>query len=340
MILSPKTKLRGALVMGTGVALLTVWSWVGDSAVRRTVENETTLQHQSAEGSSARTSQRLRKPPEAFFAERKEKHIERLLAGIYAALPERDELKRSEYFLRCADGLANEDVPLVLQRLDDTLRGSEFGVLLVRRWAETEPAAAAAWAQELGGERDELLKHVASVWSNTDLNAATEWAKALVEGEGQQAALLAVTEETIRQQPASALELAASLTSETEREHVTIRALNEWATQEPVSALRWVASITDIKWQQQLKASLIPTVASIDGASGAQLTTAWLPAGSEQERTAVAVVQRWAQQSPEDAAAWVNRFPAGSMRLAALDNLKRIGSLKVQDAAEHQTIQP
>jgi hypothetical protein len=310
--------------------LLAAWAWWGEgSSVSRTAAVHGSVRATRAEVNVTPPPARAHRLRGEFLASQKEKHIQRLLANIVAALPQEDQLRRSDYLVNQVETLAEEDVPLVLQRLDAELRGSEFGVLLVRRWAETEPAAAAAWTQELGAERDELLKNVASVWSNADLNAAVAWAKGLTEGEGQQAALRVVSEETIRQQPATALELAASLTSGPEREQVTIRALNEWATQEPVTALRWVASITDTQWQQQLKASLIPTIASIDGGSGAQLTTAWLSAGPEQERIAVAVVQRWAQQSPEQAAAWVERFPEGRMRLAALDNLKRLGSLQV-----------
>ncbi|MGV3757792.1 MAG: hypothetical protein ACO1QS_20620 [Verrucomicrobiota bacterium] len=337
MNISIKTKHRIALAFATSVILVSAWSWLRDDSLpMRRVETGGTAQGNSAEHLPAASHLRVRKPAGEFFASQKEKHIQRLLANILATLPEKDQLLRSDYFVRQVEMLVDEDVPLVLQRLDDDLRHSEFGTLLVRRWTESSSQAAAEWVRQLsaGEGRDGLMTQVAMVWSNLDLNSANSWAQSLTEEGDQTKVKLIMVEEAIRQDPVSALEMANGLPPGTGREQLVIRALNEWAAREPVAALQSVASITEPAWQQQLRASLIPTIASIDGSSGARLATTWLTAGPEQELAAVAVVQRWAQESPEAAAEWVDRFPAGSMRLAAVDNLTRIWKLRDASAVD------
>jgi hypothetical protein len=328
MNISSKTKQRIALVFATGAILVSAWSWLRDDSLpMRRVEPEGATWRNSTEYLPATTRHlRARKPAGEFFASQKEKRIQRLLANILAALPEKDQLLRSDYFVHQVELLADEDVPLVLQRLDDDLRHSEFGTLLVRRWTELSPKVAADWVHQLadGEGRDELMAQVAMVWSNLDINSASSWAQSLMKESDLTKVKLIVAEAVIRQDPSLALGLVSTLPAGPAKEQLTLRAVNEWTTYEPVAALRWVAGITDPVWQSRLRTAMVPVIASIDGNSGARLAVTWLPPGQEQERTAVAVVQRWAQQSPALAAEWVARFPAGSLRMAAMDNLERI----------------
>jgi len=278
-------------------------------------------------------SGRVRKPAAEFYAEQKEKRIRRMIENTVANLPQKDLLQRSAYFTQQVESLADEDVPLVLTRLDEGLRQSEFGVLLLRRWAGMDPKAAAMWAQTLpaGEEHKASLQQVATLWAEQDLAAANTWVSDLSDTEMRQTALQALAEETVRTQPAVALDMAGRLAPGQERNQLTIRALSEWATQEPVSAMRWMARVDDPVLQRQMMAALIPVIANVDGNSGAHLTVAWLKPGAEQERLAVAVAQRWAQESPEAAAEWVNRFPEGRMRMAAVDNLVKIWNAQQQE---------
>ncbi|HEY1172241.1 MAG TPA: hypothetical protein VGH19_12780 [Verrucomicrobiae bacterium] len=323
---------KTVLAVGASAVLLVVWA-VRSVLDKTLVTTERTVaQEMVKEMDSAAMTIRPRRSGE-FFAAQKEKHIERLLKGIMAELPERDELKRSEYFVRKVEELAEEDAPSILQRLDDQLRHSEFGTLLLRRWAASSPEAAALWVLGLpeGAEREELLIQAAIVWGGQDHKAASEWAGGLAEGVEKQKVLQVVVEETIRQDAPAALALLGALAPSFEREQLAVRALNEWATQEPVAALQWVATLSTQSEQQIYKAGMVPVIASIDGASGARLVTSWFSPGQEQQWMAVSVVQRWAQQSPEATAEWVMKFPEGAMRVAALDNLKRITDLKISE---------
>jgi hypothetical protein len=277
---TPQTKRWLALVLGASAALAVTGPWLGDASPQ-VIPKTVTLQQYQDGNAPLPAGSRFGKPAEEFFAARKEKHIQRLLANLIATLNESDQLKRSEHFLRRMEALADEDVPGILQRLDEHLRRSEFGILLVRRWAQADPGAAAQWVEQLtdGEERNGLLVQVATLWSNHDLAASAEWAKSLSDENSRQTALFAVTEEAIRQTPASALQLAGGLSAAPARQQLTIRALNEWAVQEPVAALQWVAAVTDPVWQQQLRASLVPVIATLDGRSGARLAAIWLPQG-------------------------------------------------------------
>src|SRR5581483_2026371 len=77
--------------------------------------------------------------------------------------------------------MGTNEVITRLQNLSpDELRGDP-GKLLVRRWAELDPTAAAAWTTRLTDteSRQELSVAVALVWSGNDMPAALAWAHSL-----------------------------------------------------------------------------------------------------------------------------------------------------------------
>lgn len=325
-------KSRWLAVLGISTAAAVVCLWPGHEPVKMAPGEVGVAVAQGAER-SAPVSGRVRKSVAEFHAEQKEKRIRRMIENVLANLPQKDLLQRSAYLTQQVESLADEDVPLILARLDEGLRQSEFGVLLLRRWAGVDPKAAAMWTEMLppGEERNALLQQVATLWAEQDLAAANVWVSSLSDAEMRQTALQALAEETVRTQPAVALDMAGRLAPGQERDQLTIRALSEWATLEPVSAMRWMARVDDPVLQRQMMAALIPVIANMDGNSGAQLTVAWLKPGAEQERIAVAVAQRWAQESPSAAAEWVSRFPEGRMRMAAVDNLVKIWNAQQQE---------
>ena len=71
------------------------------------------------------------------------------------------------------------------------------------------------------------------------------------------------------------------------------------------------------------------------GALAATLAAQALEGGDEQDRTAVSIVQRWVQKSPQAAAAWVAQFPEGPARAAALQNLLGLWAAQDAEAAGH-----
>ena len=66
---------------------------------------------------------------------------------------------------------------------------------------------------------------------------------------------------------------------------------------------------------------------------GAYIAVNGLVAGEEQDRTAVSIVQRWVQNSPQAAASWVSQFPDIPLREAAVQNLLALWTAQDAEAA-------
>lgn len=87
----------------------------------------------------------------------------------------------------------------------------------------------------------------------------------------------------------------------------------------------------DLILRHHLLAAVAVASAEQDGAAAAMLAVDGLVAGEEQDRTAVSIVQRWVQNSPQAAASWVSQFPDNPSREPAVQNLLTLWT--VQDAA-------
>lgn len=333
MRLGAHTRSRWWVVLGISITTAVICLWPKEATVKP-VNQSQQLPTLSKVAVNVSGSARVKRSAAEFQADQKEKRIQRILAGVAARLAQPDLVLRSEYFTQQVESLADEDVPLLFGRLDAGLQQSEFGVLLFRRWMTSEPATAVRWVETLpaGEARHAMLTQAALVWAEQDTKAAISWAQALADTEVKQQVLTTIADELVGTQPQEALQLTTQLVSGTAKQQVMSRALAEWAAQEPVNALRWMARVEDHASQLELRKALIPVIAAIDGDSGARLTVAWLKPGAEQERVAVAVVQRWAQTAPDAAAEWVNRFPVGAMRDAAVDNFTKILLAQKQDA--------
>ena len=118
-----------------------------------------------------------------------------LLGHVSSIIAGRDEAVDLEELERTASNIADGDLPAVLNELlaaNADARGAELRVLLLRRWAAADPAAAAAWAGTLTIEplRHESIIHVATAWAEADLSLALQWAQQLSEGVTRESALL------------------------------------------------------------------------------------------------------------------------------------------------------
>ena len=94
--------------------------------------------------------------------------------------------RRSEALESTAGSVSDADLPAMLDSLVRDARpvAAELCQLLVRRWAEADAPAAAAWAAQLSQSPvyRTALEQVAIAWANTDLAAATSWVEALPDG--------------------------------------------------------------------------------------------------------------------------------------------------------------
>jgi hypothetical protein len=248
-----------------------------------------------------------------------------LLAAIEA---ETDADRRSEALDRLAESVSDADLAATLGSLvrAGSPAADELSQLLARRWAERDRAGAAEWATQLpeGPRRCAALGQVAVAWANTDLPAAVQWLHTLSESESKQSATRDLAYEAARNEPLTALKLAVALPPGAERDDLLVHAISQWAAADSAVATAWALEVPDSNLRQRLLAAVTVARAEQDGSEAAILAANALAAGSEQDRAVVAIVQRWAQRSPEAAASWLAQFPDIPARVPAVQNLLAI----------------
>jgi hypothetical protein len=212
---------------------------------------------------------------------------------------------------------------------------AELCQLLVRRWAESDPSAAAAWTSELpeGSLSKAASEQIAIAWANTDLPAAADWVLAMPEGDARHAATLVLAYEASRSEPIAALLLAETLPPSDERDHLLVHAVSQWAGTDSTAAATWVTEVPDPALSERLVAAVAIVLAEEDAVAAGTLVVNRLAAGNEQDRAVVAIVQRWAQYDPQAAAGWVSQFPDISSRDAAVRNLMALWTVQDAEAA-------
>ncbi len=244
------------------------------------------------------------------------------LAATLNTLDEEIHLnRRCEAIQRLVAAADTSETPSLLNQLvvSTNEAAREFRQQLVRRWAQTDPAAASVWAAQIqeGPVHGEALEQVAIAWANSDFPAASAWLGALREGAGKQTATLAMTYEAARRDPMTALDLVAGLEPSCDRDQALTHGLSQWADADPVAAAAWAAQVPDTALRQRLLGALAVSIAERDGITAALVAATTLNSTAEQGRAATAIAQRWAQTAPEEAADWLSQFPEGPLRNAA-----------------------
>ena len=181
--------------------------------------------------------------------------------------------------------------------------------------------------------RGTALEQVSIAWANSDLPAAAAWVQAMPPGTDQQVAAMGLGYEAARSEPATALIVAGALPPGPQRDDLLVHAVSQWAAANPAAAADWAAQVPDGQLRERLLGAVAISSAKVDGAAAANLAVKSIGAGEEQDRTAVSIVQRWAQSSPSAAAAWVAQWPASPVRDAAAQSLLALGTPQGSQAA-------
>ena len=192
----------------------------------------------------------------------------------------------------------------------------------VRTWAQSDPRAAAEWASALPADANRrfALEAIAIAWGARDPAAAARWAEGLSDETERTQALTAIAIEAVRGDPRLALELACSLPDAAMGEIVP-RAAMEWAMQDTAAATEWARQISGLSLRATVLAGIATVWSEQDPASAASMAVEELPTGRLQADTIVSIVQRWNQRSPAEATEWVDQFPEGDLRDAAIESL-------------------
>lgn len=223
------------------------------------------------------------------------------------------------------ENIADADLLALLESLGAQTgpTAMETRQLLLRRWADRDAAAAAAWAIQFpeGPVRSSALEQVAIAWANSDLKNTAAWLRDLPDGESKQVATLATAYEATRSAPLTALDLASNLAPTSERNELLAHAASQWATDNFAAAAEWAGKISDADLRQQMLAAIAVAGAGENAPAAAAFIANSLTPGETQARAAVSITQRWTQSAPPDAAAWISQFPDLPVRDAAVENL-------------------
>lgn len=203
---------------------------------------------------------------------------------------------------------------------------SQLRELLIRRWAEIDPVAAASWVSGLQDPSiaASLAQQIATVWANKDLAASVDWAGALPNGAIRQAAVLGLGYEAARNNSFEAFDLVAALPPSSERDSLLVHIARQWAVSDPSEAAIWANRVPNTTLRERLISAVAITSAMEDPSGAASLIATNLTPGRTQDQAAVAIVQRWAQTNAEGAASWINLFPNPATRSAAQEALAQV----------------
>jgi hypothetical protein len=136
--------------------------------------------------------------------------------------------------------------------------------------------------------------------------------------------LLAIANEAIRSEPVAAVDLAVNLPAGTQRDELIRHAAMEWAAQDGESAGNWARQIPDIYLRNQVLSAVATAWGETNPQSAATLAIGEI-SGRAQSDAVIGIVQRLAQRQPEQAAAWVELFPAGELKQTAIEKLAPLG---------------
>ncbi len=192
----------------------------------------------------------------------------------------------------------------------------------IRLRAQNDPSGFGEWAATLspGANRHFALETAALAWGATAPSSAADWAEDLSEKTERTQALTHIASEAVRSDPHLALELARSL-PEPSMNDIVPRATAEWAATDPVAAAEWAGQISSTPLCTATLAGIATVWSEQDPVAAATMVLREIPAGRLQADAIVSIVQRWARQSPADAADWVNQFPDGELRDTAMECL-------------------
>lgn len=266
------------------------------------------------------------------------------LKGLVAALNsiaiESDPGEKEAKLDTLSEGMALADFPTALGFLEgheSSEPNRALSLRLIRRWAGSDPWAAAEAASQMpkGPLRQEAVVGVATVWANQDLEATLDWVRKLPGEEEKDGGLIAAAYEAARTKPLEALRLAIELPASGIRNDLIVHAANQWAASEPAAAAEWTAGISDPALRERVLTVVATALGGSSPMAAATLALESMAPGKRQDDAVVGIVQRWTQTEPEQAAAWVVAFPDGALRDAALENLVTLWADRDVESAGH-----
>ena len=197
------------------------------------------------------------------------------------------------------------------------------GRLLVRRWAELNPQAAAAWVAQLGdpGVRQEMVDAVAVAWSEKDMSGALAWANGLPQDDAKNQALTDLGYELAREDPVGAMQIASRLPAGDDSDAMLLHALAQYASADPEKSRELALALPPGPLRDEALATVATVQAKQDGEAAARFVAENISPGPGLDRAVMGVLNLRGRSNLTDASAWVQTFPPSPLRDQATQSL-------------------
>ncbi len=195
---------------------------------------------------------------------------------------------------------------------------------LMDRWMMLQPVEVLEWFDGLRPEEktSTLIKQVGIAGIHVNSRWAVEWLVSRHQaGETTNEDWLTQLYEATRFEPRRVAELALELQEGAERDALVEHAVQEWAGREPSAVDIWVRGFEESPLKQRLIAAQVLGMAALDILQATTMAATRLNPGSLQNRVVISLVQRWAQNAPMAAGAWVLAFENSTLRKLAVGQL-------------------
>ncbi len=240
-------------------------------------------------------------------------------------------LQSQEEFEALADSLPKDQMRYALDQLktNQSDAAAILGEVLLRRWVTNSLLDAVQWVEHLpeGDFARVAFREVAVDWSQQDLAGAVDWVQQLPAGGNKAAAELSVADEAAtRKEGATAINLIVSLPQSSERDELLDYSARQWATADQKDAVSWIQQVQDPALRENMLANVAIDLAVQNPFDAAAFAATALTPGPGQNQAVINIVRFMAVSAPDRAAAWVEQFPEGSLRVVAMENLMDVWS--------------
>ncbi|MDB6019415.1 MAG: hypothetical protein JWR19_3904 [Pedosphaera sp.] len=186
--------------------------------------------------------------------------------------------------------------------------------LVVEVLAHSDPQFLAQQTLAMPSSRSsrELIRGLAGIWSQTDVQRALAWAGQLPEGMDKNDALLSIRSQWATQDPEAVSAQISQLPENSSTAGLITTVAERWGSSNPTKALEWAKTLPETE-KTLAMSSLVGVWAQRDPWAAGNFA-AQLPPGETQNEAIKSVISSWAGQSPAQTAAWVLQFPAGALQ--------------------------
>ena len=285
---------------------------------------------------------------------------ERIADAGLAILRQSNVFSSIRPMMRLADSLDLEDMPAAMEAIEDLkeMDGKEiFAIFVMMRWAELDPADAAAKAKAADGKSffDPAQQVTIPIWAERDPFAALAWAKSLTDEDRKKKSLELVIETVARRSVEEALQMARAHAPElipTEgMPKAIVEALNQkpakeaaryyaaandidelagavrrWAAKDRPGALAWARGLQEPEQQRAAFNAVISEWSQADARAAASVLDAMVSDGGKLGQAAGAIARNWPANDLQALQARVTQWPDGPAQNEMAEQLaERLG---------------